>query len=546
MLGLNLATPLRREAGASLLRRGSKLRALPCQATQAVVPSAMEAAQPERLILGIESSCDDTGAAVISSHGRVLGEALAGQADLHAPWGGVVPSLAREAHQAAIDRVVEDTLVSAGKGMQDLDAVAVTVGPGLSMCLKVGVVKARGLAAKHGLPLVKVHHMEAHALVSRLHAPVPFPFLCLLVSGGHNLLLLAHGVGNYTLLGTTVDDAMGEAFDKVARLLGLDLKPNGGAALEKFARKGDPNRFKFTVPLRQQANCNFSFAGLKTAISIAIQKEGLQVPSAAAAAGGASLDSEAASKPAPDDGVAGGAVSPAAAAAATADGASAAGGTAAALTPTPAADGGAEKQSAAESSQPSPSQPSMDVTADADGSKARQTRADIAASFQRVAVQHLLDRCKRGVDWARDHHPDLKRFVIAGGVACNRSVRSSFGDLAEALGLELTIPDPHFCTDNGAMVAWAGLERFNLGLFEGPPQSITDDDAYQDVKPRWPLTNISDSRGLPKSSRGLRIKRLHTSLTELTAAAMADTTAKKARGEAAESDAQAPAVACGS
>jgi hypothetical protein len=261
-----------------------------------------------RVILGIESSCDDTAVGIVTSDGRVLGEAIAGQAEVHAPWGGVVPSLAQEAHRAAIDRVVSQALAQAQLQLHDMDAIAVTVGPGLSLCLDVGVRKARALSRAAGLPLIPVHHMEAHALVARMAATpqqLPFPFLCLLVSGGHNLLVLVRGVGDYLQLGTTVDDAIGElppshqrgpgsagtmragrdqlrlytvwlltltckgwagclewygitrgrracsshlsslvsspageAYDKVARMLGLELRPHGGAALEALAKAG--------------------------------------------------------------------------------------------------------------------------------------------------------------------------------------------------------------------------------------------------------------------------------------------------------------------
>lgn len=175
-------------------------RALACASTR-----------PERLVLGIESSCDDTGVAVVSSSGRILGESLKSQADIHAAWGGVVPKLAQEAHEAAIDACVAEAMQAAGVDFSDLDAVAVTIGPGLSLCLRVGALKAREVAATSRRPLVPVHHMEAHALVARLGEPrVAFPFLCLLVSGGHNLLMIVEGVGKYIQLGTTLDDALGE------------------------------------------------------------------------------------------------------------------------------------------------------------------------------------------------------------------------------------------------------------------------------------------------------------------------------------------------
>ncbi|GFR42449.1 hypothetical protein Agub_g3356, partial [Astrephomene gubernaculifera] len=591
--------------------------------------------RPAAVVLGIESSCDDTGVAVVTSEGRVLGEAIATQADVHAPWGGVVPTLARDAHAAAIDRTVAAALAAAGLQPQQLSAIAVTQGPGLGLCLRVGVSKARDLARKYGIPLVSVHHMEAHALVARLppaaaeaaapavrlaaatapdqpsssstsepqqmvlrlleqpqqdavqqqqqqqqqqlaqrqeeqesqqrqlseacqqeqqdgglsqtaelvhqqeqqqqqqqpclpahqghqqqatpnqntatetpssfqsngvnsstnssssipntvnssavqaHAVVrpnsaavqvdaaavlgdvgaataglPFPFLCLLVSGGHNLLVLVRGVGSYVQLGTTLDDALGEAYDKVARLMELELRPHGGAALEALARDGDPKAYNFPVPMRKHATCDFSFAGLKTSTRLAIERE-LAPPASQH------------------------------------------------LTP----------------------------------QQLHQVRANIAASFQSVAVRHLLDRTRRGVAWARElltaehtrqqqqqqqqagqpqqqagqeqaeqqpQQPELHQqleqpqaehqqpqqpqaeqqpqqqaaprqlghLVVAGGVACNRVVRDSLQQLADAEGLQLVLPPTRWCTDNGVMVAWAGMERLARGWAEPPPPPL--------------------------------------------------------------------------
>ncbi|EFN53265.1 hypothetical protein CHLNCDRAFT_8322, partial [Chlorella variabilis] len=359
------------------------------------------------LVLGIESSCDDTGVAVVSTSGRVLGESLATQADIHAAWGGVVPKLAQEAHEAAIDGCVEAALASAGVTPDQLDAVAVTIGPGLSLCLRVGVLKARQLAAAHQLPLIPVHHMEAHALTAAASAASPaatpdlveFPFLCLLISGGHNLLLLVEGIGQYTQLGTTLDDALGEAYDKVARLLGLDLRPSGGAALEAFAAGGDPRALPLSVPMQRRPTCDFSYAGLKTAVRLAIEE---QAPEAT------------------------------------------------------------------------------------EGN--RQVRADIAASFQRVAVQHLEERCRRGVQWAQESHPQVRHLVVAGGVASNRYIRGRLAAVAQAAGLRLVCPPPRLCTDNGVMVAWAGVERLQLGLAEAPPASGEPGEGeWVDLRPRWPL-----------------------------------------------------------
>ncbi|BDA44870.1 tRNA N6-adenosine threonylcarbamoyltransferase [Coccomyxa sp. Obi] len=383
------------------------------------------------LVLGIESSCDDTGVAVVRAcDGAILGQAIANQVDIHAPWGGVVPKLAQEAHEAAMDSTVESALQQAGVHAADLEAVAVTVGPGLSLCLKVGVQKARQLAAAHGLKYVAVHHMEAHALVVRASAPVTFPFLCLLVSGGHNLLVIVHGVGRYSLLGSTLDDAVGEAYDKVARLLGLELRPSGGAAVEALAQEGDEQRYKFSMPLRQRPNCNFSYAGLKTAVRLAIEAE--------------------APGPATDDN--------------------------------------------------------------------RQVRADIAASFQRVALAHLEERTRRAAAWALDSEPAIRHLVVAGGVAANKLLRSKLQGVAGEMGLELVVPAPQLCTDNGVMVAWAGVERLALGLWEHLPAS-SQDDAWVDVRPRWPLTDQRDSRSLSEP-RSERKKGIYTSLTALTEAAL--------------------------
>ncbi|KAL4458728.1 hypothetical protein ABPG75_013593 [Micractinium tetrahymenae] len=441
------------------------------------------------------SSCDDTGVAVVTTSGRILGESLATQADIHAAWGGVVPNLAQEAHEAAIDGCVESALAAAGVTADQLDAVAVTIGPGLSLCLRVGVLKARQLAAEHRLPLIPVHHMEAHALVARLGAtsfaleaaaaesapavaagssaagssaaagasganyagpatpaaaaeaavdtrvavavaaasagqagaePVEFPFLCLLISGGHNLLLLVEGVGRYTQLGTTLDDALGEAYDKVARLLGLDLRPSGGAALEAFARGGDPAGLPLSVPMQRRPTCDFSYAGLKTAVRLAIEE---RCPEAT--------------------------------------------------------------------------------------EENRQLRADIAASFQRVAVQHLEERCRRAVQWAQESHPEVRHLVVAGGVAANAYVRSRLSAVAADAGLRLVCPPPRLCTDNGVMVAWAGVERLQLGLVEPPPASSQPgEDDWVDLRPRWPLTDKKDSRSY-SAPRSAKKKRVFTSLTQL-------------------------------
>lgn len=227
-------------------------------------------------VLGIETSCDDTGVAIVSSDGRILGEALASQAALHEEWGGVKPDVARDAHAAALDRVVGEALERAGLATAaDVDAIAVTVGPGLEICLRVGCEGAKALALAHDKPFVGVHHLEAHVLMSRLAvgaADVAFPFLTLLTSGGHCQLLLTRGLGKHAVLGSTLDDALGEAFDKVARLLELPVGGGGGPALEALAREGNPAAVPLPIPMQKKRNFDFSFAGLKTAVRLAVER----------------------------------------------------------------------------------------------------------------------------------------------------------------------------------------------------------------------------------------------------------------------------------
>ncbi|XP_024395864.1 probable tRNA N6-adenosine threonylcarbamoyltransferase, mitochondrial [Physcomitrium patens] len=384
------------------------------------------------LVLGIETSCDDTGAAVVTTDGRILGEALASQADLLVQWGGVVPNLAQDAHAKAIDRVVAEALAKANVQEGDLSAVAVTIGPGLSMCLRVGVSKAREIARVHRLPMVGVHHMEAHALVVRLtEKGVEFPFVVLLVSGGHNLLLLAQDVGQYTQLGTTVDDAIGEAYDKTARLLGLDLKRGGGPALEQLALEGDANAFNFSVPMRHRQNCNFSYAGLKNQVRMAIASKSInaEVPLAEAD---------------PED---------------------------------------------------------------------RRLRADLAASFQRVAVLHLEDRCRRALEWARKINPSVQCLVVSGGVASNQLVRSRLNYISQEVGLRLVCPPPRLCTDNGVMVAWAGIEHYNRGMTQPPPPIDETSDCWLDLRPRWQLGEICEDGLTDTHVRSLKKTGTHPSLT---------------------------------
>ncbi|KAG2588220.1 hypothetical protein PVAP13_5NG196000 [Panicum virgatum] len=352
-------------------------------------------ARRDLLMLGIETSCDDTAAAVVRGDGEILSQVVSSQADLLARYGGVAPKMAEEAHALVIDQVVQKALDDAKLSGSDLSAVAVTVGPGLSLCLRVGVHKARQVAKSFGLPIVGVHHMEAHALVSRLvNKDLDFPFLALLISGGHNLLVLAHSLGQYVQLGTTIDDAIGEAYDKTARWLGLDMRKGGGPALEELALDGDPDAVKFRVPMRQHKDCNFSYAGLKTQVRLAIESKNF----------------------------------------------------------------------------------TDDIPISSASEEDRQSRANIAASFQRVAVLHLEERCQRAVEWALKIEPSIKYFVVSGGVASNKYVRTRLNQVAENNRLQLVSPPPSLCTDNGVMIAWTGIEHFIAGRFEDPPAADEPDD----------------------------------------------------------------------
>ena len=336
-----------------------------------------------RLVLGIETSCDETAAAVVDDARRIRGQRLLSQIDQHRPYLGVVPEIAARVHIEHIDRLIEEAMAEAGISFADLDGVAATAGPGLIGGLMVGLMTGKAIAAAADKPLVTVNHLEAHALSPRLVHDLPFPYLLLLVSGGHCQLLLVDGVGRFRRLGTTIDDAVGEAFDKVAKLLGLDYP--GGPAIERAARAGNAARFALPRPMLGRPGCHFSFSGLKTAVrQIAV------------------------------------------------------------------------------------AQPALDPA----------TVADIAAAFQSAVADVLADRTARAIVLAREATPGLKHLVVAGGVAANQALRGRLAEMAAGAGCELVVPPPALCTDNAAMVAWAGLERLRLGLV---------DDLAAPPRARWPL-----------------------------------------------------------
>ena len=328
------------------------------------------------LILGLESSCDETAAALVASDRTVLAHRLAGQEAAHTPYGGVVPEIAARAHVEALIPLVEAALADAGKTLADVDAIAATAGPGLIGGVMVGLVTAKALALSAAKPLIAVNHLEGHALSPRLAAPdLAFPYLLLLVSGGHCQLLLVRGVSDYARLATTIDDAAGEAFDKTAKMLGLGFP--GGPAVERAAAAGDPAAVPLPRPLLGTAEPHFSFAGLKSAV----------------------LRARDAGRYAPED---------------------------------------------------------------------------IAASFQQAVVDCLLDRTARALARAAG----ATALVVAGGVAANKAVRGGLERLAHAHDLPFVAPPLWLCTDNAAMIAWAGAERFAVGLTD--PLDVP-------ARARWPL-----------------------------------------------------------
>lgn len=338
------------------------------------------------LVLGLESSCDETAVALLDDSRRILAQRIASQDAEHRPFGGVVPELAARAHVDRLTPMVADVLAEAGVVLADVDVIAATAGPGLIGGVMVGLVTGKALAWGAGKPLIAVNHLEGHALSPRLaDAGLEFPYLLLLVSGGHCQLLGVEGVGRYRRLATTIDDAIGEAFDKTAKVLGLGFP--GGPAVERAAVKGDARRFALPRPLLGSAEPHFSFAGLKSAVLRQWQ-----------------------ALPAPDD---------------------------------------------------------LD-------------RADLAAGFQAAATDCLIDRTRR----AMAAFPQATALVVAGGVASNQAIRAALAGLASAAGLAFVAPPLWLCTDNAAMIAWAGAERFALGLIDGL-------DAV--ARPRWPLDSAAEA-----------------------------------------------------
>ncbi len=341
--------------------------------------------------LGIESSCDDTAAAIVrlgvSGRGEILSSQVEGQTALHADFGGVVPEIAARAHVERLDLCVERALAEAGVALGDLDGIAVTAGPGLIGGVLSGVMLAKGLCATTGLPLIGVNHLAGHALTPRLTDGLAYPYLILLVSGGHCQFLIVHGPERFERLGGTIDDAPGEAFDKVAKLLGLPQP--GGPAVEAEARLGDPVRFRLPRPLLDRPGCDLSFSGLKTAVLRA-----------------------------------------------------------------------------------------RDELVARQGGITVQDRRDLSAGFQAAVAAVLAEKSRRALEIYLRHTDGPGAFAVAGGVAANTSLRAALETVCAATGTRFTAPPLRLCTDNAAMIAWAGLERFGNGGRDGMDLA---------ARPRWPL-----------------------------------------------------------
>ena len=337
------------------------------------------------LVLGIETSCDDTGIGIVDAAKGIRANVVASQLEAHKPYGGVVPEIAARAHLDVIDDVLAQALQDSGLCFGDLSAIAATTGPGLIGGVMVGSMMGKAIAAVRHLPFISVNHLEAHALTARLTHDVAFPYLLLLASGGHCQLVLVRGVGDYRVLGRTIDDAVGECFDKSAKMLGLGYP--GGPKIEQAALTGNPKAFPLPRPMVGRIGCDFSFSGLKTAVRTFLEGRHLTL----------------------------------------------------ALV------------------------------------------ADVAASLQAAIADSVADRASHAFTMLKEEGLVVTSFVAAGGVAANQALCARLTRLAQENNVFFAAPPPKLCTDNGVMVAWAGLERFRLGLIDGLDAP---------ARPRWPLEDL--------------------------------------------------------
>ena len=338
------------------------------------------------LILGIESSCDETAASILTENDQgkpiILSNIISSQIDVHKEFGGVVPELAARSHVEKIDCIVQKAINDSGRKIEEIDAVASTAGPGLIVCLSVGLSFGKAFAAALNKPFIAVNHLEGHALSPKLNSTLDYPYLVLLISGGHSQFLNVKGLGKYKRLGTTIDDALGEAFDKTAKLLEIEFP--GGPQIEILAKKGNPNKYNLPKPIFNRGGCNLSFAGLKTAI--------------------------------------------------------------------------------------------LKITK---GMKTEQEKFDLAASFQKTVVEILYKKTKIAFnEFEKLNKPQKKSFVVAGGVAANKNIRSMLMGLCKEKNYQNIFPPLDLCGDNAAMIAMVGLEKFKIKQF---------DNLDYPAKPRWPL-----------------------------------------------------------
>ena len=338
------------------------------------------------LILGIESSCDETAASLITENEQgnpiVLSNIISSQTDVHKEFGGVVPELAARSHINKIDLIVQKAIKKSGRSINEIDAVASTAGPGLIVCLSVGLSFGKAFASAINKPFIAVNHLEGHALSPKLNSVIDYPYLLLLISGGHSQYLNVQGLGKYKRIGTTIDDALGEAFDKTAKLLGIEFP--GGPKIEILANKGDPNKYKLPKPIFNKGGCNLSFAGLKTAILREVKNI-----------------------------------------------------------------------------------------------KTDKEKFDLAASFQKTIEDILYKKTKNAfLEFEKQNYSKHKTFVVAGGVAANKKIRSMLENLCIEENYKSIFPLPELCGDNAAMIAMVGLEKFKIGKY---------DSLEYPAKPRWDL-----------------------------------------------------------
>lgn len=339
-------------------------------------------------ILALETSCDETAAAIVTSNKEILANIISSQLAEHSPYGGVVPEIAARSHLNNIESIIKQTMETSGLSFNQLDAVAVTGGPGLIGGVIVGVMVAKAICSVIKKPLIAVNHLEGHALTACLTNEINFPFLVLLVSGGHTQILIVKNIGSYHLIGNSIDDALGESFDKVAKMLGLGYP--GGVRVEHHAQYGDPFAYKFPRSMKGRIGCDFSFSGLKTAVKREIDKQEITLP----------------------------------------------------------------------------------------------IINDICASFQQTIWDILEDRLINSFTLARIRYPSINKIVIGGGVAANKFLRKNLDNLAISQNMQLIAPPIELCTDNAAMIGWAGIERLKLGMI---------DDLSFEPRANWPLDSYTNN-----------------------------------------------------